>query len=375
MGDPKAEDDVNTDADNLSAKASKRLRLSVVDFNAGFSDNSGADVDSSLLDIFKTSRIDDYTLVNCIFFNGENANHDANPPAFARRGFGPRGHFDDATRLSYLGKLIAGLHSRGIQVIVGYTLDEGAPKVNPKDPDGPKIANITPDGTAFRSWLANATTAQVTAHGQQIADFFFKTNQLDIDGVDFDFEINGLGSNANHAANVKTLFTATATAMNAGRAGASVSYDNTTFLGSDGNSRIGHFKVQPYSIAAGTTNIIARPMHNLDASANKSTIQQTIALALQSGAGGGGLAPGNLQIMLDFAHTGASTVEDICRTVLLPNRVGLVLYNMGTRSFDATQLQTFATAAQKWDAALNPAAAAPGKKSMPVQAPLGADLP
>src|SRR5207245_4984205 len=107
-----------------------------------------------------------------------------------------------------------------------------------------------------------------------------------------------------------------------------------------------HFKVQPYSIAAGTTNIIARPMHNLDAAANKTTIQQTIDLALNSGTGGGGLAPGNLQIMLDFAHTGTTTVEDICKTVLLPKRVGLVLYNLGGRSFDQSQLKAFATNAQ-----------------------------
>ena len=98
------------DADNLSAKAGKRLRLSVVDFNSGFAVPAGNDVDSALLDIFKTCRLDDYSLVNCVFFQGEDPNHDPKPPAF--RGFAPRGNA--ANRVPYLTKLIPGLQSRGL---------------------------------------------------------------------------------------------------------------------------------------------------------------------------------------------------------------------------------------------------------------------
>jgi hypothetical protein len=357
------------DEKKVTAKAGQRLRLSIVDFNASFAKATGKviDVDTSLLDIFQTTRIDDYTLVNTIFFQSEKSTHDPDPPDWAAKGFGPLGQFTDAARTSYLTRLTTEMHNRGQQVIVGYTLDEGAP-VN-------GVANITAQGKAFRAWLGAATTAQVVAHAQQIVDFFFKTKKILIDGVDFDLEINGLGGNPSHAANLETLFVETAKAIDAARKGASVSYDNAPFTKSDGTGAPGHLNVQKYAIAAGAPNLIARPMHNLDAAASKATISATIALALKSGGGGGGITSDRLQIMLDFGNTGTKTVEDICKTVLFPNKVGLVLYNLGGRSASATSLKSFAKTAQTFDAALSPAAAPPGKKGAPLQAPLGADLP
>ena len=348
------------DEQKASAKAGKRLRLSVVDFNASFADkqDTKGGVDSALLDVFKSARIDDYTLVNTVFFAGEDASHNAKPPAFF--GFGPLGKSspkDNPFKVHYLDALITGMHKRDRQVIVGYTLDEGA-------------SPSTPDGLAFNAWLGAASTAQVTAHASQIVEFFVTTNSLAIDGINFDFEIHGLGNQTAHTANMKTLILETAKALVAKRPDASVSYDNTPFVTNDGKDALSWFMVQPYSIAAGTTNVIARPMHNLKTHADPKVCKQTIDLAMKKGGGGGGIAPANLQIMTRYSAVDTPLLVDLCTKVLMPEQVGLVLYNMGTNSADTSSLKSFADNVKLIDAALNPAAAAPGKAGAPVQAPL-----
>jgi len=361
----KDEDDDKHDEDNASAKGGKRLRLSVIDFISGFTNpNLPVTLNTPALDAFQTCRFDDYTLVNCIFFTAADSNHNAKPPNFTDL-FQVRGQKTRSARIDYLKKLTTEMHNRKVQVIVGYTLDEGG--------------NSTDPGKNFNKWLAAADDAKVTVHAQQIVDFFFKpsnpSDKVEIDGISFDFEINGLGLDTNHAPRLKTLITATATAINNARPGASVSYDNTPFETKDGDNSNSFFRIQPYSVAAGTTNIIARPMHNLKTAASKPTIQKTIAVALDTGSSGGKLAPQNLQIMLNVDQTGATTVADICTTVLQPKRIGLVLFRMGARSLAEASMQAFAKDVQTIETALNPAASGPGKKDKPVQAPLGADLP
>jgi hypothetical protein len=103
-----------------------RLRLTVIDFNASFAKGVRsakgrlirADVDTKQLDVFKTSRIDDYTLVNTIFFAGQNKAHDANPPKW--KGFGPvqpeaGSPSIEQLRTQYLQRLIEEMHQRGHQ--------------------------------------------------------------------------------------------------------------------------------------------------------------------------------------------------------------------------------------------------------------------
>lgn len=342
-----------------SAKAGKRLRLSILDFNASFAKLTGGvmGVDDALLDIFKTSRIDDYTLVNTVFFDGQSASHDAKPPTW--RGIAPLSRSSETDILGYLRALIAGMHKRGQQVIVSYTLDEG--------PGGSR-----PPGQGFNAWLAAATTAQVTAHAKQIVDFFVATHKLEIDGIDFDLEIVGLGKNPNHAPNLKTLYVETAKALAVARPGASVSYDNATFQGSDGKPALSWFEVQPYAIATGAPNLIARPMHNLGAKADAAQIQKSIDIAMKVP----GFTPSKLQIIFSFFDIGKAKTIQILKSTLAPAQVGYVLYNMGARSKDAASLTSFAADCVDYDKALNgPAAAEPGKKGAPLQAPLPRALP
>jgi hypothetical protein len=235
-------------------------------------------------------------------------------------------------------------------VIVGYALDEGA-------------GGVTTLGADFRDWLKNASAAQLAAHAQAIVDFF-KSRSLDIDGIDFDLEINLLG--AKHATNIAVLYRETAKAMVAFRSEASVSYDNADFQTSDGSGALPWFKAQPYSLAASAPNMIARPMHNLNGRADKTRIANSIAVALRKGSGGGGLHPSQLQFFVDIGHTPAASVETICKDVLLPNRVGLVMYNFGIKS-----LSSLVAAARTFDAALNPGMPAPGAAGgQPFQVPV-----
>lgn len=353
MGDPK-------DEQKASAKAGKRLRLSVVDFNASFGAAAGSSlgVDTGLLDEFQKTRIDDYTLVNTIFFKSAQGG-DAAAPDWA--GFAPLGQSSETARVDYLRALIKEMHARGQQVIVSYTLDEGQ---NPP----------TPKGGAFNAWLAAASAAQLKTHAQQIVDFFTASpRKLEIDGIDFDLEIQGLGRDKRHKDNLKTLYVETASAIASARPGASVSYDNATFTGVDGGNpgTLSWFAAQPYAHATGAPNLLARPMHDLNAPANKQGIKDSIDLALKVP----GFTPSKLQIMFNFFRTGDADTIDIAKTVLAPAQVGLVLYNMGTRSATKGSLQTFAAQCVKFDAALNPAAAGPNNVGAPLQAPLTRKLP
>lgn len=355
MGDPK-------DESKASAKAGKRLRLSLVDFVASFAKSTGGSmgVDTTLLDEFQKSRIDDYTLVNTSFFDSATGG-DAKPPKW--RGIGPLGQSSETAILGYLRALIKEMHDRGQQVIVSYTLDEGT-------------GGSTPLGQQFNKWLAAASTAQVTTHAKAIVDFFTGSpRKLEIDGIDFDLEIIGLGKDPNHAPNLRTLFVETANALASARPGASVSYDNATFTGVDGGGKgtQSWFQAQPYSIATGAANLIARPMHNLNRDPSKSMIKDSIDLAL----GINGFTPSKLQIL--FAYYGPKTTDveivDICKTVLAPKQVGYVIYNMGGNAGSVSAMQAFAKRCAAFDAALNPAAAAPGKAGAPLQAPLPKNLP
>src|SRR5262245_32550110 len=318
---PKAKDQPNASDDgdklNATAKGGKRLRLSIVDFNASFVKFTGgkAGVNTKLLDIFETCRIDDYTLVNTVFFTSHDGKGKAKPPNWSG-GFAPGGSFDkktpqeqEAIRVDHLTALIFAMHKRHRQVIVSYTLDEGS---------GPD----TTRGGAFNAWLAGPSP-DVAGHAQQIVDFFVKPpRSLQIDGINFDLEIHHLGAkpnSTNHAANLSKLIEETAKKLAQARPGASVSYDNATFIKSDGEqTALSWFRVQPYAIAAKADKLIARAMHNLkgEPRTKRTDIEKSIAIAFKSGTGGGNITPNKLQIMINVSQsqTNIKDLKDICKT-------------------------------------------------------------
>jgi len=61
-------------------------------------------------------------------------------------------------------------------------------------------------------------------------------------------------------------------------------------------------------------------------------------------------------------------LEKLCRDLLRPNRVGLMIYSMPT---DRTQAKAFLKNCVKWNAALNPDEGPPGQGGLPLQVPRG----
>ena len=167
------------------------------------------------------------------------------------------------TREPYLRALIKALHAIDVQVIAGYeivTKDKGT----------------TPQSEAFTRWLAMASPSQIEAHANAI-EAFFADRGLGIDGIGFDFEVNGLG--ARQADSLKLLFQKTSEAM-AQRNGL-VSYANAPFQ-EDGVSSMPFMRAQPFSLASQAPNLVARPMCFDDkTAASRGDVEGSVACALR----------------------------------------------------------------------------------------------
>jgi hypothetical protein len=318
-----------------------RRRLSLFDFNPSFTSGfrltagnpSGYNMDTALLDAFAAARIDDYSLVRTITFDGG-----TKPPKWG--GFSPLGDSREAMRIDYLQRLTAEMHRRGAQVFVGYEMVE-------------RGTTVSQAGTDFRNWLASATDAQLVAHGRAIVSFF-TSRTIPIDGVGFDIELNGLS--VTHGPKLKTLFEATAAAMATARPGGVVYYDTAPFAPRDGAGTISTMLALKYALAGGAANLIARPMCYNGTVASRAKIAATIDCALApTSAGGGGLAPGKLQLAIDVSRTSELEMVTMCGTLFRPKGVGMTIYTMPGGAAQAALLRR----ARNWEAALNPGAAAP----------------
>ena len=342
-----------------------RLRMSLFDMNTGFTFSKkfqqgslvGVNFETALLDAFRDARFDDYSLVTTINFGGtvSQGSFDPKPPVWDYLPLG-----DASLRVSYLKGLITEIHNRKGQVIVGYARVE-------------KGSTPQPANQPFLQWLAGASTAQVTQHGNDIVSFF--TNQgIDIDGVGFDFELNGLGSA--HAANLSTLFSTVAGAL---KSGGVVYYDTGPFQPNDGQGSTGNLTVLNYALSNVAANVIARPMCYNGSVTPKQTISDSIDCALKP-APGGGVTSSHVQMAIDFSRTSDADMLDMCTNVFRQKLVGLTVYTMpivktAAGAMDVTQTkaaqQAMFARAKTWEAALNPAGVAgPGTSGQPLQVPL-----
>ncbi len=337
------------------ALTAQRLRFSLFDFNPSFASKitfangaaTGIAMDTALLDQFKAARIDDYCLVRTISFRGENASHDPNKPDWA--GFAPLGQTAENMRVSYMQQLVTEMHNRGAQVLAGYERVE-------------RGSTSTPHGAEFLAWLQNASTAQVTQHANDILAFF-SSRQIDIDGIGFDFELNGLGSQSNHAANLATLFNTVAGGL---KQGGFVYYDTGPFQPNDGQGSTGNLVVLNYALANGAANLIARPMCYNGTVTPTPQILASVQCALRpTASNGGGLSASHVQMAIDQNRTSVTDLTSICSTVLKPNGAGVVIYTMPGGGAQSTLLTNCTT----WEAALNPGAPPPGTSGQPLQTP------
>jgi hypothetical protein len=340
-----------------TAGPSNRLRLSLFDFNPSFitrkhferGKRNGYDLDTALLDAFAQARIDDYSLVQTIVFRGHKAGN-ANPPDWDSN-FNPAGEKTDALRTTYLQQLTSEMHARNVQVIAGYELVT-------------RGVGRTAEGDALIDWLNRATSAQIIAHAADIAAFFVNRG-IPIDGIGFDFEVNGL--RPSHTANLGLLFTETVKAMIAARPGSLVYYDTAPFRPRDGEGSTINMAALPYSLASAHPSLIARPMCYNGVVLNKSQIDATIDVATRapSNNGGGGLTPAHLQCGIDVQRTSDANVTALCNLFALRG-VGMTIY---TNPGGAGAQKKLFQRALKWESALNPIAAAPGTRREPMQAP------
>jgi hypothetical protein len=329
---------------------STRLRMSLWTFNAPFIEKlNGSNVvlDQPLLKLLHASRVDDLSLVYTITFDKSNPSQPRWADAFLPGGF-------SNLREPYLRALIKALHAIDVQVIVGYEIVE-------KDKDRTDL------GDSFTGWLASGSPQQIEDYANSI-EAFFADRGLGIDGIGFDFEINSLGSK--QADNLALLYQKTSEAM-AHRNGI-VSYANAPFQ-EDGVTTLAFMKVQPFALARRAPNILARPMcFGSKRSASFRDVESSIACALRRSKKGGELHPSQVQFALWADRIGVSEMERWCRDLLRPNRIGLMLYNLPPARGAA---QTFLQNCVKFDRALNPGEAPPGRDGQPLHVPRFGPLP
>jgi hypothetical protein len=222
-------------------------------------------------------------------------------------------------RAQYLKDVISIAHENGIQVLAGFEItDTGNAK-------GQR-------GQAFVKLMANADDDKLKAYAEKITKFLYDDNGLDFDGIGFDLEINGL--NDKHAANVTKLYHYLAEDL-AKRGNKLLTY--ATGLGVDrGNAvkekTLGSFMAQPFSIAKGYSNIIARPMAydvGLKEDALFAWHDNIAKYAMDAG-----LKPTQFQLGVKTLGNSAGNVTDAKlvakrgREILKPKGAGLIIFAM-----------------------------------------------
>ena len=132
-------------------------------------------------------------------------------------------------------------------------------------------------------------------------------------------------------------------------------------------------KVQPFALAATAPNLLARPMC-FDAvnSTSVPNIEASIACALRdpadtSARGGAGLHPSQVQFGI-WADKVQGGLDDLCRRVLRPNRIGVIVYNLPGSAAGATAMLR---KCKTWNSLLNPNEGPAGQDAQPLQVPRG----
>ncbi|MBZ4415374.1 hypothetical protein [Myxococcus sp. RHSTA-1-4] len=344
---------------------STRLRVSMWAFTPPFTKGLGKDgvaLDPALLGLFERAGVDDLSLVHTVTWQ---TRADPKGPALPPRwhgGHAPAGQTSEQHRTQYLRVLIDALHKMGVQVIPGFEIVRGTLKkgqVPTKKQQA--LIDLCRD---FASWLEKASPSEIEAYAASIYAHF-SSRGLDVDGIGFDFEFDELTEK--HRDNLALLYRKTSEAV-AHRNGL-VSYANAPFK-QDGDNQHGFMKIQPFAVAATGLNLLARPMcFDGTASTPLSLIKESIACALRPAGdkGGAGLHPSQVQFGIWTDKVDGGT-EKLCRDVLRPNRIGIMLYNLPAAGDAATR---FLKECQKWNQALNPDEGPPGQPGKPLQVPRG----
>lgn len=344
-----------------TVEISSRLRLSLWAFTPPLTKETPGEIDNAQVQLLKDADVDDLSLVWTATWDTRRKPGDPPKPPIWDPHFVVRGSSDEAVRVRYLKNLIAALHPK-VHVIAGFELVRATP--DPAKAPSKKDAAMRDRVTDFAAWLAKAAPDEIRTYAQSIREFF-KSRGLDVDGVGYDFEFDQLSKA--HRANLERLYVETSNAF-ADRNGL-VSYANAPFK-EDGAHSFGFMQAQPYAIAAQGRNLLARPMC-FDAvnSTSVADIEASIACALRATGdkGGAGLHPSQVQFGI-WADRVTGGAESLCRKVLRPNRVGLMVYNLPPTDPGASAMLRNC---KTWNAALNPGEAPAGQEAQPLQVPRG----
>lgn len=383
--------DVATPGKEHTVEISNRLRLSLWAFvpplTTGKVLSDSLEMDSGSIGLLKNAEVDDLSLVWTVTWDPRaKADDPAKPPKW-HNGFMPRGQSTEKYRKNYLRDLIAALHPK-VQVVVGYEIVRKTAKKESAAAREKRLSKLSADDRRkaeskeakdavddavlktlsldFAAWLRAASAGDIRKYAQSIVEFF-SSRDLDIDGVGFDFEFDGL--NRDHATNLALLYRETSDAI-AHRNGI-VSYANAPFA-EDGVNSNAFMLPQPFAIAATGHNLLARPMcFDGSNSSSLGVITGAIACALRSPAdrtkpGGAGLHPSQVQFGIWTDKVGDAV--KLCTDVLRPNRIGLLVYNLPPNAADAEPLLK---RCQAFNAALNPGEGPAGEPGKPLQVPRG----
>ncbi|MBS2023756.1 MAG: hypothetical protein JST92_15235, partial [Deltaproteobacteria bacterium] len=336
-------------------KLATRARLSIWAFNTSFIDPSKSDespkdhskatvgLNDAALAKLHEANVDDFSLVRTWQFkpgHPDELDWGVN--------YRPLNTEFEGYRSDYLRKLVPALHAIDVQVMAGYEIVEKG-----------KLSGDL--GKAFNAWLAKASDDEIGAHAQAIAD---KLDEFDLDGINFDFEVNGLGIDPAHKQALENLYRETAVRI--APKGRVVSFDCAPDI-TDGDNTNSFMQVQPLSLANVASNVIARPMCFDDTNfTGFDKVKASVACALRATNDnkGSGLHPSKIQygIWTSKAFTDDKTTEkwfDLFRQ----NRVGVVLYNMDDQP-------DMLGHAKRWNDLLNRSQSLPGVQGQPLQWPL-----
>jgi len=345
----------------VERKMSTRLRITLISFFLPFMDiNKAGAIDTDLLDLAKDAHIDDITINSILQFVDDTRN------PLVKNKKGPRmrllsTQLDVFPLSKYLTQMISETHKRGMQLVVGFSPVGGYAR--------------------FKDFVDYMTTADDAAI-DKLVDLLTDTTKweidnepsvfFDIDGIQFDFETDGLGPTQKE--NIRKLYQGTARKLAAMKSEAFASYANAA-QGEDNPNPF--MKAQPFSFVQDNPNLIARPQcldgpHTIPAD----QIRATMKKALESG-----IHPAQLQPMINFSEL-PKDFDKLIQDTLLPNRLGVMLYQFPNvpsadpQNFQANRDAAIASRAKQvaflqhvvsWNKALNPNESVPSIPPVPGQ--------
>jgi hypothetical protein len=230
------------------------------------------------------SGLDDLTFVHTLTWNPQ----DEKKPILVDAKFGA----------AYYSAVVRRLRP-SVQVVIGFAMGGTTPTSKAR-------------AQSFVQWLESASDATLASYARAIVSFF---GDLAFDGVGFNLECDGLTP---HRAKLATLIRKTTEAMRARKG--FVAYGTAPF-GASGNEGTPPLNAQPYSIAEGVPNLVARAMtfsgtDQVSFSLLETRLASTVGTKIH---------PSRLQYSSRLSMNNKGAVKDFCRNVLRPNRVGLVV--------------------------------------------------